>query len=156
MITTSFLAKCFSVRAEIFNSGIFRQHIRSSGWQGAGRDNHLLERVSSSPNTKGKKICTNITDSDLEFKRLSKVFKTRPFYLLAQVVLNYRHLFCAALGTEKASAMATMMSSCSQTKLGLEFTFHQALETLHQAGLNSTKPYLAFFTDITFTPPWLC
>ena len=115
----------------------------------AGRDNHLLERVSSSPNTKGKEICTNITDSDLEIKRLSKVFKTRPFYLLAQVVLNYRHLFGAALGTEKASAMATMMSSCSQTKLGLEFTFHQA-------GLNSTEPYLAFFTDITFTPPWLC
>ena len=68
------------------------------------------------------------------------MFSRPGHYLLAQVVLNYRHLFGAALGTEKPSAMATMMSSCSQTKLGLEFTFHQALN--HYIKQVSTAPNL--------------
>ena len=50
--------------------------------------------------------------------------------------------------------MATMMSSCSQTKLGLEFTFHQALETLHQYIKQvSTAPNLTWHSSQTSPSP---
>ena len=47
--------------------------------------------------------------------------------------------------------MATMMSSCSQTKLGLEFTFHQALETLHH--YIKTAPNLTWHSSQTSPSP---
>ena len=50
--------------------------------------------------------------------------------------------------------MATMMSSCSQTKLGLEFTFHQAFETLHRYIKQvSTAPNLTWHSSQTSPSP---